>query len=287
MVSHPSKRPKPPVNVHTLSSIDQQVLERAAALLNKSVADLLQSPEEDSSHVYATPASQAYLALDFHGRSPATPNSEHTQTWLPEGQQTRTQSRHYNEQFEQINFGTSAQPEHFGPDLWPGMQTGSNLSPHNYFLPQEEFSQTASQFVQSNFEQDGRVFKTNVSGAQTGSLAAIGFHGQSHHHGENQYEVVASDSSSEVSEIDHGRLDSQPWENVQINAVEQLISSENDPDSDYLFLDEEEEQSHVSSNLESVGVQQKKTRDGDGMLQNLCSDTAPLNAGRSREDRRA
>lgn len=271
MVSHPSKRPKPPVNVHALSSIDQQILERAAALLNKSLADLLQSPEEDSSHVYATPASQPYSASDFHGRSPATPYSEHTQTWLPEGQfqqQIRTQPRQYNEQFEQINFGISAQPDHFGPGFWPSMQTGSNLSPHNHFLPQEEFSQTASQFVHSNFEQDGRVFEMNPSsGTQTGSLIATSSLKQIGHHDEHEYEAVASDSSSEVSEIDHGGHDSQPWENVQINAVEQLISSENDPDSDYLFLDEAEEQSHASPNMESVGVQRKETQDMNGMLQ--------------------
>jgi hypothetical protein len=274
MVSHPSKRTRPPVNVRTLPLTDQQILQRAAALLNKSVADLVQGPGEDSSRAYATPASQSYTVSDIHEGGPATPYPDNTQAWLSEAQfqqQAQSQPSPYVEQSRQMIFEGASQAERFDPNLWPSMQMVPTPGPQNSFLQQNEFSHSASQLHRSNSSGPNRIFEMDSSR----SSLAEAFPATSHYeqiggYDGNEIEIIGTDSSSEISENDTQGPDAQPWEDVQINAVEQLVSSENDPDSDYLWLDDSEipqmEGSHNSSQLVPMGAQVKEHRGGKGKL---------------------
>lgn len=269
MVSHPSKRTRAPVNEPTLPLTDQQILQRAAALLNKSVADLLQSTEKDSSKFYATPTSQSYSTPNFYGRGPITPYAEDTATWLSESQfqqQDQTPSRQYVEQFEQIEAANPPPSDHSGLDLWQGIQLNSTPIHSNSFLPPADFSHLAPQPHMNTISEHNRSHETESFGdAQAAGILATTNHGYNHH--QEHAGAVISDSSSESSEIDTEGLDSQPWENVQITAVQQLVSSENDPDSDYLWLDDVEEISRHSSGLRSTGMLLKENRGGNSMLQ--------------------
>jgi hypothetical protein len=275
MVSHRSKRTKPHVNVQALSLIDQQTLRRAAALLKMSVDDLVQGPSEDSSQAYATPASQSNSVSDSQGRVPATTYPENTQNWLSEAQfqqQSQFQPNPYVEQAEQTIFRSAPQSEHFDPGLWQGMQMVSTPGCQSSFLPQNLFPHPAPPFYRNNSGEHGQVFEMHSSGqAQTEAFPVMSYHGQDSNYDGNEIEIIGTDSSSEVSEneTESRAIDAQPWENVQINAVEQLVSSENDPDSDYLFPDDSEvppvEDLHSPSQLVHINAQLKEHRAGKGM----------------------
>jgi hypothetical protein len=272
MVSHPSKRTRPPVNVQALPLTDQQILQRAAALLNKSVADLVQGPGEDSSQAYATPASQSYTMSDTYEGRLATPHPDNTQPWLSEAhlqQQTQSQPSPYVEQAVQMSFGGDSQVERFGPDLWSSMQIVSTPRPQNSFLPQNEFSHPAPKLHRNNSSGHSQVFEMDSSRYSLAeAVSPTSHYGQSSNHDGNEIEIIGTDSSSEISENDTEGFNAQPWENIQINAVEQLVSSENDPDSDYLWLDDPEnpplEGSHNSSQSVTMGAQLREFRGGRG-----------------------
>jgi hypothetical protein len=228
MVSHPAKIATPSVNLQSLPLTDQQILHRAAALLNKSVAELLQDPAEGSSQSYPSDISQYISTAD--SQQWMTPDAHPTNIWLPGPhfqQLAQPQSGPYIVQAAQSSDGRDMQPASTrSTGRFTRQETLSSATPPLHLNNCGEYQALEAQ--QSDIVQN-RFFPVHPFGSQNSNF------------GVNEAASMESDSP-EVSdnEKEENTIDSQPWENVQINSVDQLISTDDAPDSDYHWLDDSE-----------------------------------------------
>jgi hypothetical protein len=251
MAPPPSKRGKSNIDIHTLSSSDRQALERAAALLNKSVSQLLEASAEQGPHPYIAggtppvPIPRPSLGSPDTGPSPANP-----QFWVPTSRYFRpdeppqlvsplsspTQPGQGRRSTTISEMGT------LSLELWQDTDVISNRSTGNSFLPPGQLVSGASNFQQLTMGEcqiidtvpTSRTHPEFLPGPYLGGSTEV-----------NELFDPSSETSSEGSENENNLLDAQPWETVSLAPVDQFATSASSNGSDYIWIEECEESQAV------------------------------------------
>ena len=191
------KRAKPNVNIQNLPSSDRELLERAAALLNKSVSQLLDGATTEERLPYPQGNLESLFPLSHQMPTATHAPPAHSQAWLPGAQLPNTKgsssSSHRNHS-AQARRGTITELEGFDAEPWQNVDMMPNGSAHVVEVQQPNWNALAT----------------------VGGPASGGIHGPLDPSGED------SDMSSESSDHETHMHDMQPWEEVQIAGLEPI-----------------------------------------------------------------
>jgi hypothetical protein len=234
----PVKRAKQNINIQSLSIEDQQALERTAALLKKSVSQLLGDPSEDSSHAHASYGTPTLSTPITQDSSAAGTLSESSQVWFTGPQFTQlgeAQPTAYSASVGQRGRMNTTEFDPFGTELWQDIDitsTGSVRSP----VSRQDLLPSATPSLQHMPTGEHQIFGAQQSGwTQSNAMSRPVPGGQIDSSVEaNELYAIDSDESSEVSEPNTNLLDTQPWENVQIASVNTVPTT---VDGDFLLLE--------------------------------------------------
>jgi hypothetical protein len=237
----PQKRPKPNVNLQSLASTDRQVLERAATLLNKSLAQLLEGPVEESpsdstAHGLPTPQMPRSQVTGAAGIFPTHPHG-----WLAGPQYEQLGDSlpgAYSTLPGQSRRGPLAELDPFGAQPWQDLDMISAASARASNLRHSLAPNTTPSLQQMHMSEHQVLGRQQSGWSQPGALSGPSAGTQVHVHAEtNEVYGADSDESSDVSDHDGNLLDTQPWETVQITSVSTALANADSSDSDFLWLE--------------------------------------------------
>jgi len=245
MAPPPSKRGKPNIDIHTLSSSDRQALERTAALLNKSVSQLLEAPVEQGPHPYTAGGTPPVpIPRPSHGSLDTGPSLANPQFWA-------TASRYMHPDEPQVvsplssparpsqgSRSTISELETLSLELWQDPGVSLNRGTGNSFLPPGQLASGTSSFQQLTMGEcqivdtvpTNRIQLEHLSGPYLGDSTEA-----------NELFDSSPDTSSEGSENENNLLDAQAWENLPFAPVDQFATSAGSNGSDYIWIEECEE----------------------------------------------
>ena len=236
----PPKRGKPNINIHPLPLSDLQVLERAAALLNKSLSQLLDVPAEEGPQPYivgsTTPVPFSKSSQDSRdtGTSLANP-----QFWVSTSSHIRPDELHAAPPLSSSLQGRQDTTELgiLSVESWQDADISHGSARNSSSRPDHSLG-GAFDFQHLTMGECQIIDTEPTSGARVGSFSEPFLGGSTEI---NDPFTSGPETSSEDSENENNLLDAQAWENVSLPPVDQLATSAGSNGSDYIWIEESEE----------------------------------------------
>lgn len=223
-VENAEKRARQDVDIQALPAKDRKLLERAARLLNKSLSQLVDAPNDEAGHQVNGANTTSAFHLSQPQVSVATPRSiQSNQPWLAAN---RDSSMRHSSSGSQVGHGMVSQLNTFDIDGWQNM----NMTQGN----------NAQAMVQEHSSWDPRSFVT-------GTIAGSSLQPKGVNLGLIESGAYDSDKSSAASENETSMLDPQAWEAVQISSMDDLVPPQDQSGADYVWLYDDPEATQSAS----------------------------------------